>query len=64
MSTDGGIAFSAYAGTVFALDTATGKEMWHVNLGPPTKATPVSFVLNGKQVVAVTAGKTFFLFGL
>ena len=64
MSTDGGIAFSAYAGTVFALDTATGKELWHVNLGPPTKATPVSFILNGKQVVAVTAGKTFFLFGL
>lgn len=64
ISTDGGVAFSTYAGNIFALETATGKELWHVGLGTQTRATPISFMLDGKQVVAVTAGKTLFLFGL
>ena len=28
------------------------------------QATPISFELNGKQVIAITAGKTLFVFGL
>jgi alcohol dehydrogenase (cytochrome c) len=64
ITTDGGVAFSAYAGSVFALETVTGKELWRVGLSTQTKATPITFMLNGKQVVAVTGGKTLFLFGL
>jgi alcohol dehydrogenase (cytochrome c) len=64
MSTDSGVAFLAFAGAVFALDVATGKELWHVGLSGKTQATPISFTLDGKQVVAVTAGKAFFVFAL
>jgi len=64
LSTDGGVLFSAYAGTVFALDSQTGKELWRAGLGGKTQAPPISFELDGKQVVAVTGGSTLFLFGL
>lgn len=64
LSTDGGLTFAAHSGTVFALDTANGTELWRAGLGGKTKAAPISFTLNGKQVIAVTAGRTLFLFGL
>lgn len=63
LSTGGGLAFSTFAGNIFALDTATGKELWRSGLGGKTQATPISFLLDGKQVIAVTAGKILFLFG-
>ena len=49
---------------VFALDAATGKELWRAGLGGLTQATPISFALNGRQVMAVAAGRTLFIFGL
>jgi alcohol dehydrogenase (cytochrome c) len=64
LSTSGGVFFSASAGVLFALDTATGEELWRAGLGAPTQATPISFSLNGSQVVAVAAGRTLFVFGL
>ena len=64
LSTAGGVVFSASAGVVFALDAATGKELWRAGLGGLTQATPISFALNGRQVMAVAAGRTLFIFGL
>lgn len=64
LSTEGGVMFTALSGTVFALETATGEELWRAGLGGKTHATPISFKLNGKQVIAITGGRTLFLFGL
>jgi alcohol dehydrogenase (cytochrome c) len=64
LSTAGGIAFSASAGVVFALDIATGKELWRAGLGGRTLATPISFSIDGSQVMAIAAGRTLFVFGL
>ncbi|SHN60535.1 alcohol dehydrogenase (cytochrome c) [Bradyrhizobium erythrophlei] len=64
LSTEGGVMFTTYAGTIFALEMATGRELWRAGLGGKTQATPISFTLNGAQVVAVTAGQALFLFGL
>jgi alcohol dehydrogenase (cytochrome c) len=64
LSTAGGIAFSASAGIIFALDMVTGKELWRASLGGRTQATPISFSIDGSQVVAVAAGRTLFVFGL
>ena len=61
LSTAGGVVFSASAGVVFALDAATGKELWRAGLAG---LTPISFALNGRQVMAVAAGRTLFIFGL
>jgi alcohol dehydrogenase (cytochrome c) len=64
LSTAGGITFSTSAGVIFALDTATGKELWRAGLGGRTQATPISFSIDGRQVVVVAAGRTLFVFGL
>jgi alcohol dehydrogenase (cytochrome c) len=49
---------------VFALNAATGDELWRVFLGGETRATPISFALDGRQVILVSAGRDLFAFGL
>lgn len=62
--TAGGVLFGAAGGTVFALNKDSGEELWRVPLGGESKTAPISFRLNGKQVVGLSSGRTFFLFGL
>jgi alcohol dehydrogenase (cytochrome c) len=62
--TGGGLVFGASGGYVFALDSATGHEVWRVSLGGDTRAAPISFTIDGKQVIAVSAGRALFVFGL
>lgn len=64
LSTGGGVAFTAIAGNFLALDIANGRELWRAGLGGPTSAAPISFELDGRQVVAITGGRALFLFGL
>jgi alcohol dehydrogenase (cytochrome c) len=64
LATAGRLVFGASGGSLFALDAATGKELWHVSLGGETYASPISFTLEGRQVIAVWAGRAMFLFGL
>jgi hypothetical protein len=46
------------------LDGATGNEVGGGVLVGRTQATPISFSVDGNQVVAVAAGRTLFVFGL
>jgi alcohol dehydrogenase (cytochrome c) len=62
--TAGGTVFGTSGGSLFALDAATGKELWSVGLGGDTRAPPISFTLEGRQVIAALAGRAMFLFGL
>ena len=64
LATAGGLVFGTSGGSLFALDAATGKELWSVGLGGHTRAPPISFTLEGQQVIAVLAGRAMFLFGL
>jgi alcohol dehydrogenase (cytochrome c) len=64
LSTEGGLVFGASGEVVFALDANTGRELWRVLLGGTTKAAPISFTIDGRQVVAVAAGRALFVFGL
>ena len=64
LATGGGIVFGASGGSIFAVESATGREVWRVFLGGDTRATPISFTVDGKQVIAVSAGRGLFLFGL
>jgi alcohol dehydrogenase (cytochrome c) len=64
LATRGGLVFGASGGNVFALESETGHERWAVPLGGHTRSAPVSFSREGRQVIAVTAGQTLFLFGL
>jgi alcohol dehydrogenase (cytochrome c) len=65
LSTSGGLVFGgAEEGNFYALDAETGKSLWDLQLGGAVRSPPVSFVIDGKQRVAVTAGTSLFVFGL
>lgn len=64
LSTGGGLVFGASGGYFFAIDATTGHELWRTFLGGDTRAAPISFTVGGKQVVALSAGRALFVFGL
>lgn len=64
LATAGDLVFGACEGQLFALDARTGAELWRVGLGGMTSAPPISFTVEGQQVIAIAAGRSVFLFGL
>jgi alcohol dehydrogenase (cytochrome c) len=64
LSTGGGLVFGASGGVIFALDADTGREVWRLSLGGNTKSAPISFTLDGRQVIVAAAGRSLFAFGL
>jgi alcohol dehydrogenase (cytochrome c) len=64
LATGGGLVFGAARGFVFAIDSANGCELWRVYLGGDTYAPPISFTVDGRQVILVAAGRALFEFGL
>jgi alcohol dehydrogenase (cytochrome c) len=64
LSTGGGLVFGASDGTLFAVDSSTGREVWRADVGGDTLAAPISFTVDGSQIIAVSAGGALFLFGL
>lgn len=64
LATGGNLVFGASGGDLFVIDSATGHELWRVFLGGDTYAAPISFTVNGHQVLAVSAGRALYLFGL
>lgn len=64
LATGGGLIFGASGGFIFAIDSATGNELWRVYLGGDTYAPPISFTVDGHQVILISAGRALFMFGL
>lgn len=57
LATAGGIVFDGSRDRVFrALDSQTGRELWSLQLDGVPSATPITFMAEGKQYVAVTTG--------
>ena len=49
---------------LFALDAQTGRELWRQNTGGMIRASPMTYLSRGRQVVAVAAGSAIFAFDL
>ncbi|MGH9454376.1 MAG: PQQ-binding-like beta-propeller repeat protein, partial [Terriglobia bacterium] len=65
MTTAGHLLFTADdSGNLLALDPATGKTLWHVNLGNPVESSPMTFEREGRQYLVVSAGDILFAFTL
>jgi alcohol dehydrogenase (cytochrome c) len=65
LSTAGNLVFSGtLEGQVFALDSVTGEELWHVNTGGRVNAAPITYLFEGKQLITMAAGNAVFTFGL
>jgi alcohol dehydrogenase (cytochrome c) len=62
LSTKSGVVFAGYLDYFRAFDADTGKELWKVNLGARVRGSPISFLAEGRQYVAVAAGHSIFAF--
>ncbi len=65
LATAGGIVFAASGdGKLTALDARTGAELWSASAGPNIAASPMSYAVDGKQFIAIAAGRVLQVFGL
>jgi PQQ-dependent dehydrogenase (methanol/ethanol family) len=65
LATGGGLVFTGdWQGYVFALDARTGKPLWHFRVGGRVDTAPITYSVDGKQVVAVTSGSNVLTFTL
>jgi alcohol dehydrogenase (cytochrome c) len=65
LSTAGGVVFAGESdGNFIALDSSTGKDLWHKQLGAAIYSTAITYRLDGKQYVAIPAGSALFSFAL
>jgi alcohol dehydrogenase (cytochrome c) len=51
-------------GYFYALDAETGEELWRQSLGGQIANGPMSYMLEGKQYIAIASGAGLFVFGL
>jgi alcohol dehydrogenase (cytochrome c) len=65
VSTAGGVVFSGDDdGNLVALDARTGKDLWHFPTGHFLYASPVTYMIAGKQYVTIATESDVFTFGL
>lgn len=65
LSTAGGVVFGGNnEGQFLALDARTGTELWRANTGGVIIAGPVTYSVNGKQMVTIASGNSLFTFAL
>jgi alcohol dehydrogenase (cytochrome c) len=65
LSTAGGLVFTGDSeGNFIALDAASGKALWHFQMGGAVYAAPMSYAIEDTQYVAIAAGSALFVFSL
>jgi len=65
MATAGGLVFGGTnEGNFYALNARTGKLLWDFQTGGLVRSGPMSFMVDGRQHVAVTARRNLYVFSL
>ena len=65
LATAGGLVFASGAdGNLIGLDAGSGKLLWHYSTGERIRSSPMSFAVDGRQYIAVSAGSVLFAFAL
>ena len=65
LTTAGGVVFTGDNESTFvAVDSRTGRELWRHRLSAPAYAAPVTYMLDGRQYVAIAAGMNLTVFAL
>ena len=64
-STGGDLVFgSTNEGNFYALHAKTGEPLWDFQLGAGIRSNPITYMVDSKQYVAITAGMGLFVFSL
>jgi len=65
LSTAGGVViFGEDSGALMAADATTGKALWSFQTNALWKASPMTYMFDNKQYVAIAAGSNIIAFGL
>ena len=65
LATAGGVVFaSSNDGNLIALDSHTGKYLWHYYTGANIIASPMAYAVGGQQYVAIAGQSAIFVFAL
>jgi alcohol dehydrogenase (cytochrome c) len=65
LTTAGGLLFYGETGGGFAaVDAGSGKTLWHFETGQGWKASPMTYMVSGRQYVAIAAGNAILSFAL
>ncbi len=65
LTTAGHLLFSAdNSGNLLALDPATGKTLWHLNMGGKLDASPMTYQLDGRQYLIFGVQDILYAFAL
>jgi alcohol dehydrogenase (cytochrome c) len=65
LTTDSGLTFTGDApGNFLALDTSTGKTLWHAGSGARIGSSPISYELDGRQYLLTSSGSVLFAWAL
>lgn len=65
VATAGGLVFYGdNNGAFIAVEAKTGKPLWHFNTSQRFKASPMTWMLDGRQYIGVEVGSTILTFGL
>jgi alcohol dehydrogenase (cytochrome c) len=65
MTTEGGLVFTGDGyGNLLALDDATGKTLWHAGAGGGMGGPPITYEMDGHQVVLLSGGGVLYAWGL
>jgi alcohol dehydrogenase (cytochrome c) len=65
LTTAGGLVFFGEdSGSLMAADATTGRPLWHFQANASWKSSPMTYMFDGKQYVAVAAGPSVISFAL
>jgi len=65
LATGGGVVFAATPeGNLIALNARTGAALWRFQTGATIAASPMSYAVDGKQFIAISAGAVLYSFAL
>jgi alcohol dehydrogenase (cytochrome c) len=58
------VFFGEDSGAFAALDAETGNPLWHFQANQDWKASPMTYMVGGRQYVAIGSGMGFWAFAL
>jgi len=64
LSLGGDLLFVGNGSVLHALDARTGSELWRFNTGGQIAAAPITYFANGRQYLAIAAGRALLAFAL
>jgi alcohol dehydrogenase (cytochrome c) len=65
LATGGGLVFFGDdSGALSAVDAASGERLWQFDANTEWKASPMTYVFDGRQYIAVAAGPNIIAFGV